>query len=208
MKGDGAGGAPDEVSGWALTTSADSTIIQPFPSTRLKSAQRDEPPWVHLTGGGGKIFGHQLRILQPRILTRHWMLDRLFKREGQAPFVRGADCIVLIDTVEAPEDFQPMPIGIAELDRDLHPGAAPAFEVDWHTDTAQVIARGHHFVQGRHFEGNVIELDVGRFFLHRTHQRDTVMIGIETHETHATRDHAVGIPIGDLEAEDFSIEPH
>ena len=45
-----------------------------------------------------------------------------------------------MDAVEAPEDLQAVPVGVAELDRDLHPGTAAALEVDRHAGAAQEVA--------------------------------------------------------------------
>ena len=51
-----------------------------------------------------------------------------------------------------------MPIGVAELDGDLHAGATAALEIDRHVMGAQPVARQDHLVERADLEGEMVQL--------------------------------------------------
>src|SRR5476649_1088387 len=102
---------------------------------RATSAARDG------TRAGAFKGGSSAGRLAPRILAGRRVGDRLFQREALAPLLRRTDPALRADLIQAPVDFQPVHVRIAELHRDLAAGAAPAFEFDLHALLAQPVAR-------------------------------------------------------------------
>ena len=88
--------------------------------------------------------------------------DRVLENAHAFPLRGRADLPVAADLVDAPVDFEPVVVGIAELDRELAAGAAPALEIDRDAVAAQMVARAQHLVEGRHLEGEMVELDILR----------------------------------------------
>ena len=75
---------------------------------------------------------------QHLVLARRRIVDRILNGEFLTPFLGRARLFQHADLVEAPENLQHMIIGIAELDRDLRAGAAPALEIDLHVVLLQI----------------------------------------------------------------------
>jgi len=124
------------------------------------------------------------------------------------PFLGRPRLLAGRELVQAPEDLEPVIVGVAELDRYLRAGPPPALEIELHVVALQMFARAQHLVQGRHLEGDVIELviGIGLAFVHRAHQRDRMVVRPEAQKGHAARRHVVGVDVRALEAHHLGIE--
>ena len=72
---------------------------------------------------------------------------------------------------------------------------------------AQVVARPDDLVEGCDLEGDVVQLDIRRFRLHRADKRDAVMVLIAAQKDHAAGYHLFRIDVRNLKAENFAVEP-
>src|SRR5262245_38658909 len=106
---------------------------------------------------------------------------------------------VAADLVDAPVDLQPVIVGVAEFDRELATGAAAPREIDRDPVAAQMVAGADDLVEGGDLEGEVVELDIRRFRPHRADECDTVVVPVAAQKDYASRDHLLGIDVGDLE---------
>src|SRR5690348_1635294 len=102
------------------------------------------------------FFGRQLLvqrgIMERRVLAFDRLVDRLFEAVRPHPFLGRPHITVAANLIEPPIDLQPVTVGIAELDRDLRPGPAAAFEVDLHLVLLQMLARDEDLIERRDFE--------------------------------------------------------
>ena len=111
--------------------------------------------------------------------------------------------------VEAPVDFQPVAVRVAEFDGDLGAGAAPALEQDLDAMGLQMGARLQHLVDGGDLERHVMHAGAPRSGIRPlagADQGDAVMVRVAAHEDHAAVHHRVGIDVRDPEAEDAGVE--
>src|SRR5205823_6338124 len=92
------------------------------------------------------------RVEQRRILAAHRIDDRILDRTHALPFGGWPGRAVAADLIDPPIDFETVPIGVAEFDRDLAAGTPPTFEIDQHLAAAQMVSRPHHLVERRDLE--------------------------------------------------------
>ena len=58
-----------------------------------------------------------------------------------------------------------------------------------------MVVRPYDFVEGCDLEGDVVELDIGRFRRQRADERDAVMIRVASQKDHAARHHLFRIDV-------------
>jgi hypothetical protein len=71
---------------------------------------------------------------------------------------------------------------------------------------AEMVVRPYDFVEGCDLEGDVVELDIGRFRRQRADERDAVMIRVAAQKDHAAGHHPFGINVRNLKAQDLGVE--
>ena len=114
---------------------------------------------------------------------------------------------VAADLVDAPIDFEPVVVRVAELDRELAAGAPAALEIDRDPVPAQMVARPHDIVEAADLEGDVVQLDILGRRRGRADEGDAVMVAVAAQKHHAARHHLLGIHVGDQEAQHLGVEP-
>ena len=177
-------------------------IVGTLPLIALVERPRAAPAVINRSA-----FVEQRGVMQGRVLAPHRIVERVFEAARPLPLGGRADSTIAADLVDAPIDFEPMIVGVAEFDRKLAAGAAAALEIDLDAMPAQMVASPYHFVEGRDLKGNVVQLDILRRRIRRTDKRDAVMVGVAAQKHHAARHHLLGIDVGDLEPQHLGIEP-
>src|SRR5277367_4303639 len=72
----------------------------------------------------------QRGVVQGRVLATHRIGQRVFEAARPLPLGGRANLSVAADLVDAPIDFEPVIVRVAEFDRELATGAAAALEID------------------------------------------------------------------------------
>ena len=81
----------------------------------------------------------QTRIGECRILTGRRVINSFLKRQPGRPFFSRAHIPVPRYLVEAPENFETMPVRVAEFHRDLRAGPPAAAKISSMVDTSNAI---------------------------------------------------------------------
>src|SRR6185437_2083704 len=109
--------------------------VPPTGSSRPRRT-RSASPTARLSPRSFRFGERRLELLEKlgigevRVLAAHRIFHRVIEAVRPFPLVARPDMAVAADLVEAPIDFEPVAVGVAELDRDLHAGAAAALEID------------------------------------------------------------------------------
>src|SRR5215470_11387603 len=147
-------------------------------------------------------------------LALHRIRYRILQRARRPPLGARTHVAVRADLVDIPVDLEVVAVRVGELDRDLAASAAAALENDGHAVLAEPGAGAKHLVERAHLEREVIEaparclgdLAVALRSLPAAHQRNAVMIAVDTHEHHAAGHHAVRVTVGHAQAEQVLVE--